>query len=136
MSNEGLWRLVMFCDDKRLPEVMRSVAGKVMNMEPPTPVQNASAKGGSVKSLTNGDMVAVFIEYCAKNNIKSITRTELKDWLKARGKPGTYIAYFAQKMLGYGVAKKSKAGKGKGAPVRYDIVVQKFSAPRSASKGG
>lgn len=47
-----MFRIVCFVEDKALPKVLHAVAGLVVNMEPPQPVQNAVIeKVGKVKQI-------------------------------------------------------------------------------------
>lgn len=105
-----MFRIVCFVDDKHLSKVLRNLAGQVINMEPPQPVDNVKVqKGKLVQAAESGNLIdkvaAALAKYPAKTTIES---SLIKELIVAHGAQASSLHYVAKNLVKAKVLKKSK----------------------------
>jgi hypothetical protein len=75
-----MFRVSFFCDDKKLANALRGLAGIAMAPGPiAEPVINAEAKGGKIVAVTNGSKLELLADYLSKHKIVTFTPKEAMD---------------------------------------------------------
>lgn len=110
-----MFRIECFVDDRRLPELLRALAGLVRGVPSVVPVVNVEEDHPSgLKAKTNGALLGVFAEYVGKLS-GPFGPTEVRDFLKSVGKSPTSSSYLMQKAVAARLVKRT----GKSSQVRY-----------------
>ena len=109
----------VYCDDKKVGDVLRALAGLVMAHPPPraVPLINAENVGGKIEAR-NGSMLGVFLTFLSKHKGDRITPKETAAWLKSQGRSPSSASYLVRQARDAGALRAT----GKGAAVVYMIV--------------
>lgn len=110
----------IFVDDKKLPDFLHAMAGKIVSMDPPQPVVNASVgTDGKLNADTyGGTMSDMFIAHCRKNKIPSVTPSDVRAFLESVGRSPASCQHVLKQAVERGALRK----KGKGLKARYEVV--------------
>lgn len=109
----------VFCDDKKVGDVLRALAGLVVGIPKPIPMINAENVGGKIRSeMRNGSMLSVFLAFLSKHKSDRITPKEIGAWLKTQGRSSSSASYLVRQARDAGAVRAI----GKGAAVVYMIV--------------
>jgi hypothetical protein len=124
-----MFRIVAYCEDRKLGDAMRALAGVCITVETPVPVVNAESKGGKISAQSNGNLVHMFIDHLHKAKLPTITPAEAQAWLLQNGKSKLSSSYVLKNAVSRGVL----APKGKGSARSYKVV-QPRSKPTAKRK--
>src|SRR5215475_10377963 len=92
-----MFRIEIFCDDKKLSYVLWALAGHVLGEPKCQPVANAVAKNGRVQAETSGDMVEMFLKHLAERGSTTFNPVFMQDWCASLGlKPKSYSNILAK----------------------------------------
>jgi hypothetical protein len=80
-----MFRIVVFCEDRKLPELLRATVGLAATAPEVHPVVNAQLKNGELKATTNGKGSERFMEYVRKRKIAEFSAKEGQAICKAVG---------------------------------------------------
>lgn len=123
----------VYVQDKDLASVLHALAGKVIKMDVPQPVANATvSRSGEIVAESSGSLRDMFVQHLSTSREQEIKMRDVKAWLESKGKPvlsANYLIGAAQQM---GVLKRIKTAKmGTGHPSSYQIVKQlTFTKPK------
>jgi hypothetical protein len=113
-----LFRIEFFCDDKKLAEALRGLAGIALGDPKIMPVVNGEASNGKVVARTPGELPDLFKAYAKSEGLKIFQATDIKKFCKHLGRPESSYGYYLKRLMASGVFKKS----GKGAKMIYTLV--------------
>ena len=114
-----MFRIVCFVEDKKLSDVMHVLAGKVITMDVPQPVVNASATGGKVTAdSSGGTMSEMFIAHCVKKKIKEVQPKDVRAFLESVGRSPASCQHVLKQAVEHGKLKK----RGRGLKAVYEVV--------------
>ena len=115
----GLHRIIFFCDDRKVGDCLRALAGKATKVEEVLPVVNVEQHtNGHLKARTNGGAPAMFVDWIREQRLEEVDAKMARRFLESVGKTpsnGTYILGQAVKMR---VLKKY----GKGSSTKYKVL--------------
>lgn len=106
-----MFKIEAFCDDKRLPDVLRALAGKAMNVVA-VPVLNAQPKE-QVKAIGRGDVVEMFLRRLQEQRKREFRAPDLASFLEEIGLSKTSVGHYLTRMRRAKIA--SCRGKSRGA---------------------
>lgn len=110
-----MFKIEVFVDDKRLPELLRAMAGLVRGLPSVVPVVNAEEDHPSgLKAMTNGALLNMFTEHLARLN-DPFGPEEVRSFLKSVGKSQNSYSY----LLGRAMAARLVRKTGKPGHIRY-----------------
>lgn len=108
----------LFVEDKKLAEVLRSLAGLAVAPGPvPVPVINAKKGRNGLEAVTNGQLVALFQKWLAAEKLTKITAKDARGFVRSVGKAEAAYTYAIKKAIEYGLLKKT----GKGTKSAYTV---------------
>ena len=105
-----MFRISFFCDDKKLANALRGLAGVAAGSPEVQPVVNAEKKNGKVQAAGNGDNAALFAKYAKANKLTKIKATDLRGFCKSIGVSETSYGYFGKQLQKAGAIKKHGTG--------------------------
>jgi hypothetical protein len=105
-----VFRVNLFCDDKKLADVLRGLAGLAVGNPEVQPVVNAEKKNGKVVAAGSGDNAALFAKYAKTNKLTKIKATDLRGFCKSIGVSETSYGYFGKQLQKAGAIKKHGTG--------------------------
>lgn len=120
-----MFRIELFCDDKKLPAVLHALAGLALGDPKIMPVINAERapkSGGGVKQITNGKLIELFAVYLTKTRAVEITTKDAQAFLKNAGRSPGSASYLLRNAVD---AHLIKRGTGKGSAANYMVVPHK-----------
>jgi hypothetical protein len=98
------------CDDKKLADVLRALAGLVLQTPQPVPVVGAMVKNGKVQSA--GDVVTLFAAELKKRKAVEIAALDMREFLRSIGRPVNSYSYFVTQAQKLGLLKRKPRTKG------------------------
>lgn len=105
-----MFRVVFFCDDKKLAAVLHSLAGQVISMEPPQPVVNAEVKSKKfIIAKSNGKLASRFIDYLKTSKIQTFTPKDAAAWCEKHGASRSSYSYVLKLAIEAGLLKRTGA---------------------------
>ena len=104
-----MFRVSLFCEDKKLADVLHNLAGLAAGMPEIVPVANAVAKNGKV-SAANGSMVEAFAKYVKAHKVSKFRSAELADFCKETGLAPSSRSYLIKQLQKAGAVKKHGVG--------------------------
>lgn len=108
----------IYCDDRRVGEVLRALAGKVIGKPLVVPVVNAEkTSSNKIKAKGDGNLVMMFAKYLRQARKTDITATHAREWLESHGHNPTSVSYLLHKSQEFGFLKKF----GKGTKSHYKV---------------
>jgi hypothetical protein len=109
----------VYCDDKKLGDVLRALAGLTRGQPVAVPVANIDEEGaGAPKAKTNGKLAHMLAEHMTKNKLESIKPKEVGAWLAKIGMSKQSASYVARMAQDQGVIRKT----GKSSQTVYHLV--------------
>jgi hypothetical protein len=99
----------VYCDDKKVGDVLRALLGLVVGIPKAIPVINAKAERGKIKALTNGKLIDMFAHYITSQKADTIKPAEVKAWLKKMGRSPLSYGYLQKQAVKSGLLKKTGA---------------------------
>jgi hypothetical protein len=119
-----LFRIEIFCDDKKLSYILWALTGHVLGDPKIQPVVNAAKKNGKVRAKTSGKQMEMFAEFLKKLNPKTVvTSPMVREFCEKNGWKGDscyYVVWQAkQRKLLKRIANVGKTGT---AASRYSIM--------------
>ena len=112
-----MFRVTLFCDDKRLAEVLHNLAGLAAGMPEVQPVVNGAKKNGKVVAAGSGDHPEMFLKYATHHKLTKFPATALREYCLSHGMAATSYSYLAKQLVQAGVLKKT----GKGTKATYTV---------------
>ena len=100
----------LFCDDKKLPQVLHAISGLVLEGFSVVPVINVEKKKGKAVALTNGTTVEMFRDYLHKRKITEVNSTIGREFCVSIGKDASTYGGLFVRAKAEGLLRK--AGKG------------------------
>jgi hypothetical protein len=113
-----MFRLVCLVEDKQLPNVLHALAGKVRQMETPTPVGNIAVGRDGVRQATEGSLVSLFIAHIRKKKLKEVRPADARAFLEELGRSAASTTYVLKQAVDAGALRK----RGSGAKVSYAVL--------------
>lgn len=104
-----MFRINLFCDDRKLPELLRALTGLTVGVPDIRPVVNAEAGANGPVAKTNGSLVEKFTLYAKEHKLKQFTSKEARDICKAIGLAPGSSSYVTGQLVGAGVLKRGGA---------------------------
>jgi hypothetical protein len=83
-----VFRVEIFCEDKKLSYILWALTGHVLGDPKIQPVINAAMKNGKLQAETSGDHVVMFLNHLAKNQMPAFTPRTIRDWCIGIGLSG------------------------------------------------
>jgi len=108
----------LFCDDKKLSQLLRAISGLVLEGFSVIPVVNAEKKKGKATALTNGTAVEMFRDYLHKHKIVEVNSTIGREFCTSIGKDAEAYNYLFSKSKEVGLLRKS----GKGTSSKWRVM--------------
>lgn len=105
-------RIELFCEEKNVGKICRLLMG--LALEPPKilPVVNVDFAAGKLKPVTNGKLIALFVDWLKKKKIKTLTPDDLKNFVREQaGRPESAYVKLRADAQASGIIRKSGAGK-------------------------
>ena len=107
-----MFRLEAFIDDKKLSYVLWALAGHCVEIKPPQPVMNASAKNGAVRADATGDKAALFVAYLRKKKVATFVAKDCSRWCTEVGLSPKSYSNVLYKAIDQGlITRRTKKGK-------------------------
>ena len=114
-----MFRIEVYCDDKKLAYVLWALAGHVLGSPNVMPVVNAKKSGGKIKQATNGKLLDLFTDHVRKEpQGTSISARYVKDFLQGIGNSSASYGYVLKNAQAAKVIRKV----GKGTHSKYAIL--------------
>ena len=126
-----MFRIECFCDDRKLPDVLRALAGLALGQPVIVPVINAEVIKGKknkkpeqeqeqeqVVATTRGRLADLFALHLAKDKPEAVDTNYARGFLKSIGRPPGNASYMLQETKKAGLLRKA----GKGNQSRYTVV--------------
>jgi hypothetical protein len=112
-----MFRIEIFCDDRKLVDVLRGIAGLAIGNPKIQPVVNAEKKkNGKIEAaLPNGKIEEMLHANITNNKLSTIDASYVKGFLKSIGKAPTSYSYCINQAIKTGWLKKT----GKGSGMKY-----------------
>jgi hypothetical protein len=107
----------MFCDDKKLHEVLHAVVGLVIGQPKITPVANAKKSNGAVRAETEGDVFSLFAAYVAKAHLKEVNAANMREFCRGHGYSERSYSHILLRLVKAKVLRK----RGKGPASKYFV---------------
>jgi len=104
-----MFRVNLFCEDKKLADVLRGLAGLAVGNPEVQPVVNAVHKNGKI-AAASGSLVEQFASYVKQNKITKFTSAEMKEFTKLAGMSPSSRSYLVKQLQTAGAVKKHGAG--------------------------
>jgi len=108
----------LFCDDKKLPQLLHAISGLVLEGFSIVPVVNVQKKGGKATAITNGTAVEMFRDYLHKHKIVEVNSTIGREFCTSIGKDAEAYNYLFSKAKSVGLLRKS----GKGTSSKWRVM--------------
>jgi hypothetical protein len=112
-----MFRIVCFCDDRKVGDVLRRLSGLIQGMPEVVPVVNAEKKGKQIKQVTNGNSLEIFAQYLKQNNIMEVNSSVAREFCQSIGRAPSSYSYLLHKAVEEGMLRKS----GKGTKSKYTV---------------
>jgi hypothetical protein len=116
-----MFRIVCFCDDKKLAYVLWALTGHIHGSPEIIPVINAKKSGGKIKQATNGKLIDMFADHIKNRPEHMINARFVKDFLEKIGNSPKSSGYVLKQAAAAKIIRKL----GKGAHSRYVILKPK-----------
>ena len=108
----------LFCDDKKLPQLLRAISGLALAGFSAVPVINAEKKGKKLTAMTNGTIVEMFTDYLHKRKITEVDSKIGREFCVSIGKDPEAYNYLFTRAKAEGLLRKS----GKGTSSRWRVM--------------
>lgn|SRR5262245_21578433 len=96
-------RVVFFCDDRKVGQILRMLAGYALQPPEVTPVVNAVVANGKLEQKTNGKASEMFAAYMRSKKVTEFGKSELAGYLVGIGRSpksaGTVLNHLFQEKL-------------------------------------
>src|SRR5262252_7154618 len=108
------FRVEFFCDDRRLADALRALAGVARGAPRVEPVVNdiKYKHEGELAAKTDGKLANLFAAHLKADKPGEFRARYAKDFLRALGRPVSGYSYMLRQMRTAGVIKKKPGGKG------------------------
>jgi hypothetical protein len=116
-----MFRVVAFCDNKKLGDVFEALAGKVIGQPEAVAVVGAEVKNGKVAAASNGELVSLFMQWAGKHKLTSVNASDARKFLSSIGKAESASNYLLKRCQEYAVLRKVGAG----MKTSYNLVTPK-----------
>jgi hypothetical protein len=118
-----MFKVTIFVDDKRLPELLHNLSGVVLGQPEIYPVANAKMKGRKVVAKSNGSTgPEMFLHYLQEHKVVDFRPAEGKEICKAIGLSPTSVSYVLKALV---EAKAIRHNKKTAQASAYSLVVAK-----------
>lgn len=108
-----MFRVSFFCDDRKLGDALRALAGLIQGSPEVLPVVNADvSKSGKLTAKTNGTAAALFMDYLGRRKIKEVNAKVAQEFLKGIGRAPSSATYVLKEAIKLGGLKKTPGTKG------------------------
>ena len=104
-----MFRVNFFCEDKKLADALRGLAGLAAGSPEVQPVANAVHKNGKIQAAS-GSLEEQFFRYAKSNKIEKFKSTDLREFCKLVGMAPASRTYMVKQLVKAGAVKKHGAG--------------------------
>jgi len=108
----------LFCDDKKLSQLLRAISGLVLEGFSVIPVVNVEKKKGKPSAVTNGSAVEMFRDYLHRHKIVEVNSTIGREFCTSIGKDAEAYNYLFSRAKEQGLLRKS----GKGTSSKWRVM--------------
>lgn len=130
-----MFRIELFCEGRKLEEVYRSLAGKVVQISAPQPVANAVAgRDGKLEQATGGTLAELFVTHLQERGISAVKKSDLLAWLPTMSKSPGSAGYVLKQLVQAGVL-QSNGLRGKSCSYNVQLSTPKPAAKAKSKKG-
>ena|SRR5215467_7105352 len=92
-----MFRIVIYCDDRKLGKLLHGLTGLARGTPEVTPVVNVEKRGKYLKQATNGSAVEMFADYIKKHKLTEVNSDIGRMFCKSIGRsPEGYNNLFQQ----------------------------------------
>lgn len=112
-----MFRITLYCDDKKVGELLRGVAGLAIGKPEVEPVVNVETKGGTLKAKTNGSATQMFMNILKERKITEFSSKEGVTVVKSIGMAPSSANYVFKQLIAAGAIKR----RGKSSATRYTV---------------
>jgi len=117
-----MFRVVIMCDDRKLPDVLHALIGKVHGSPEVMPVINATvSRNGQVKAASSGDRMEMLASYIKQHKLQTMTANEMRAFCMHIGLSERSYGFVLTQAQEAGLLRKG-GGKNSSRPV-YKVVV-------------
>jgi hypothetical protein len=125
-----MFKFGFYTEDKHVAEVLRSIAGRAINMEC-VPVVNAAMEDGTVKPATNGRLLALFAAHLHTKKVATLTHEFLKNFVVSVGRAESAYTGLRAHAQDEGLLKKQGSGKNTRYTVQRAAITRLLGVERS-----
>jgi hypothetical protein len=104
-----VFKVNFFCDDKKLADALRALAGLAAGIPEVLPVVNAVHKNGKVQAQS-GSMEEQFARYAKANSLTKFKAADVTGFCKVAGFAPASRSYLIKQLVKSHIVKKSGAG--------------------------
>lgn len=112
-----MFRIEAFCDDRRLGDVLRAMAGLIIDSPRVTPVVNAQLRNGKLAAQSEGSLPVMFAKFIRENKVKEVNARVAREWLVSMGRSKLSSNYLLKNCVQSGILKSV----GKGTKMKYTV---------------
>jgi|SRR6516164_4732151 hypothetical protein len=109
-------RVLFYCDDRKVGQILRLLAGVALQTPEVTPVVNAKPKNGKLEQSSNGNMLDMFAIFLKKKKLTEITPEIGREFCTSIGRSADSYGYLFKHARNAGLLRK--LGKGSGSKWR------------------
>jgi hypothetical protein len=119
-----MFRVTFFCDDKKLGDILRGLAGLALGTPEVVPVVNAGVGKNGLQAQTGGKIYEMFAAWIHKHKLHEVRSRDAKAFLKETGSGAQSSSYHLKKLVEVGVLRKA----GKGSGMYYKVAPTKAAS--------
>lgn len=116
-----MFRVTFYCDDKRLGDCLRSIAGYAHGQPEVMPVVNAAVGANGLMAKTSGNAAEMFIAWIKQNKKTEVRAKDAREFLRSIGRSTGSATYTLTEAVKLGALRKH----GKGANMAYAVSPEK-----------
>lgn len=132
-----MFRVTFFCDDKRVGDCLRALAGLAQGTPEVVPVVNAvkGANGELKPKIRDGNVHDLFVDWIKQHRKTEVVSTDVKEFLREVGASPLSHSYVLTVARERGVVRKTGSKSGAGTQgVIWKVVPPKKSRKRDFAK--
>ena len=112
-----MFRVTFFCEDKRLGNALRALAGLAHGNPEVLPVVNVEANGKQLKARTNGKARDQLVDWMKQKHLTEVQCAHAKEFLRTAGMSENSATYVLKDAVAAGLLKRF----GKGTKSSYRL---------------
>jgi len=113
-----MFRVELFCDDRKLPDVLRALTGLLIGEPKIQPVVNGKKENGVLVASNRGTLNEMFVKYAKTHSLTKFAPVELKEFCRYTGYAESSYNYVLDVLKANKLVRKH----GSGRNVRYSAV--------------